>query len=36
MVITFYGYRVVLVVPGCQLNTGIQRNGFPQHGVLLA
>ena len=36
MVITFYRYRIVLVVPRCQLNTGIQRDGLPQDRILLA
>lgn len=36
MVVTFYRYRIVLVVPRCQLNTRIQRDGFPQDRILLA
>ena len=34
--IALYGDRVVLVVPRGQLDTRIQRDGFPQDCILLA
>ena len=34
--IAFNRYRIVLVVPRGQLNTRVQRDGFPQDRILLA
>ncbi|MNY44065.1 hypothetical protein D3C86_1790590 [compost metagenome] len=36
VVVTFYRDRIVLVVPRRQLDARIQRDRFPQHGILLA